>query len=485
MSKPEFRLYDSHRKDVVPLETKEPGVLRFYSCGPTVYSYAHIGNFRTFLTSDLVVRTATELGWDVLYVTNITDVGHLTQDDVADAAGEDRMAKALKSKAGENFRNIWDLAEYYAGAFIEDWRSLNLVEPYVRPKATQHMREQIQHIQALIDKGHAYVTPTGVYFSVNSFPSYGELSGNVDRASLQGARDVVQDDNKRDPADFALWKKDDQHLMQWYSPWGWGFPGWHIECSAMAQAYLGDEIDLHGGGEDLLFPHHEAERAQSECLTGKVFVRHWIHTRFLRVDGDKMAKSTGNVHTVRELVDQGVDPITIRFALISVPYRKPLNFSDQSLNDAKLNISRLREAWAKVSEATDAPLDPSEGTFGRLYTEMLEAMCDDLNTSVAISKAVEGAKLILREGELDDSAAQQGKAFLAKVESLLGLLPAETSSQSEDATTIDSQLDEIITRRDQARADKNFAEADRLRDLAAEMGYEIRDTPDGTKAVKI
>lgn len=322
-----------------PLEPAEPGHLKFYSCGPTVYNLAHIGNFRTFITADLIVRVAEALGWRVSYVSNITDVGHLTQDDVADATGEDKMTVALRS-AGQQFANVWDLARFYADAFIEDWHRLNLREPLVRPRATEHMREQILAVDQLVKSDHAYATASGVYFRLSSFPEHGKLSGNVDKEQLQVAvRDVVVDENKEHPGDFALWKKDDRHLMQWFSPWGWGFPGWHIECSAMAMKYLGETLDLHAGGEDLVFPHHESEIAQSESLTGKPFSHHWIHTRFLVVEGEKMSKSKGNFYTVRDLVDElGHDPIALRFSLMATPYNKPLNFTMQSLSDAGKNV---------------------------------------------------------------------------------------------------------------------------------------------------
>ncbi|KAA0233295.1 MAG: cysteine--tRNA ligase, partial [Armatimonadetes bacterium] len=230
MESRKLRIYDTLTRSLKAIEPLEPRHLRFYCCGPTVYNYAHIGNFRTFLSADLVVRTAEALGWRVSYVSNITDVGHLTEDDVADAGGEDRMEKALRSKEGERFVNVWDLASHYIDALKRDWRSLNLREPMVRPRATEHLREQILGVQSLIEKGHAYVTDSGVYFNVSSFRDYGRLSGNRDQDSLMRAvREVVQDDNKRHPADFALWKHDEKHLMQFYSPWGWGFPGWHIE----------------------------------------------------------------------------------------------------------------------------------------------------------------------------------------------------------------------------------------------------------------
>ncbi len=483
--------------EVKALQLLEPGHLRFYSCGPTVYSYAHIGNFRTFLTADLVVRTAEMLGWKVSYVSNITDVGHLTADDVADAEGEDKMAKALHSKEGEQFANVWDLAEHYAEAFKEDWRRMNMREPQVRPKATQHMQEQIRMIEELIEKGHAYETPTGVYFSVESFDDYGKLSGNRDQDRLQRAvREVVQDDNKRHPADFALWKKDDKHLMQWYSPWGWGFPGWHLECSAMAQAYLGDTIDLHAGGEDLVFPHHECEIAQSESITGKPFSNHWMHTRFLQADGEKMAKSTGNFYTVRDLVDgKEINPLALRYALIAVPYGKPLNFTLQGLKDASGNIERIREAEARIDEVLGEGGHLEEGApneeMQRLADEMLDAMCSDLNTSVAIAKALEGVKQIRMREQFGEAEAKAGAWFLHQVNDLLGIVRAETAEAQflpdhlDEPVVNGKTITEWIAARQEARAAKDFARSDAIRDELAAAGVELRDSPEGTTWKKI
>lgn len=481
-----LRLYDSMSRVVKPLELLEPGHLRFYSCGPTVYSYAHIGNFRSFLTGDLIVRTAKEIGWRVTWVTNITDVGHLTQDDVADAGGEDRMEKALRSKEGEGFSNVWELAEYYGEKYREDWERLNLTEPSVRPKATQHVREQIVMTQALIDKGHAYETPTGVYFDVDSDPGYGKLSGNTRDGLKEAVRDVVLDENKRQQADFALWKKDDKHLMQWYSPWGWGFPGWHIECSAMARAYLGDTIDLHSGGEDNMFPHHECEIAQSEAYTGKPFSNHWVHTRFLQVEGEKMAKSKGNFFTVRDLIEQGFDPLALRYALISVPYGKPLNFTMQNLRDAQGNVERFRECERRVASTLGAvpaaPGAPTGSDLERVAGEMLDAMCDDLNTSVAIAKAIEGTKVILRQNELGKDEAEAAAWFLRRVEGLLGLWRETAEEKCADAEPVVDgvTVTEWIERRAAAKKNKDFSEADRIRATLAEAGVELRDTPGGT-----
>jgi cysteinyl-tRNA synthetase len=468
-------------RQVEELTPSEPGHLRFYSCGPTVYSYAHIGNFRTFLTADLIVRTAQALGWRVSYASNITDVGHLTADDQADADGEDKMAKALRSKEGEAFVNVWQLAERYETAFREDWRRLNLIEPFVRPRATQHMREQIQMIEDLIAKGHAYETPSGVYFSVESFPDYGKLSGNRDQDSLQrGVREVVQDDTKRHPADFALWKKDEKHLMQWFSPWGWGFPGWHLECSAMAMQYLGETIDLHAGGEDLVFPHHECEIAQSEAVTGKPFCPFWIHTRFLRVDGEKMSKSKGSFYTVRDLVDgEGADPLALRYALIAVPYGKPLNFTRQGLEDGASNVERFRLARAKVQGAAPEPTEP----FERIAEEMLAAMCEDLNTSVALARAIEGAKEILRPLTLSEPEKAGGAWFLDRVSDLLGIVPdLDAPKDKEGEPEIEGRpISAWLADRAEAKKAKNFAESDRIRDLIAAAGFEIKDTPTGVE----
>ena len=490
MSAKSFRLYDTMTKQVKSLELLEPGHLKFYTCGPTVYNLAHIGNFRSFLTSDLVVRTAMALGWKVTWVSNITDVGHLTEDDVADAGGEDKMAKGLTSKAGQQFVNVWDLADFYTTAFKEDWRRLNLTEPYVRPKATQHIREQIAMTEGLIANGHAYETPTGVYFSVESFPGYGKLSGNTDQDTLKrGVREVVSDENKRHPADFALWKKDDRHLMQWFSPYGWGFPGWHIECSAMARAYLGDTLDLHAGGEDNIFPHHECEIAQSESLTGKPFSNQWIHTRHLQVEGEKMSKSAGNFYTVRDItVEKGVDPLALRLALISGIYNKPLNFTMQSLRDASGNVERFKQALAAAEAAIEAKRDGSDElgeTLEDLYDQALDAMTNDLNTPVAIAKAIEGSKAILRGGAtLNAVSATSGLKFLDQMNGLLGVIRNQYGDEldcpDKKVEEVDTErIEALLAERATAKAAKDYARSDAIRQQLDAEGIEVRDTPEG------
>jgi len=481
-----FRLYDTMSKQVKPLQTKEPGHLRFYACGPTVYSYAHIGNFRSFLTADLIVRTARALGWKVTFVNNITDVGHLTEDDVADSQGEDKLEKALKSKEGEHFNNVWELSEHYEQAFEEDWKRLNMTQPEVRPKATQHVRQQILAAEDLIAKGFAYETPTGVYYSVESFPDYGKLSGNTQDNLRQAVRDVVLDDNKRAQADFALWKKDDHHLMQWFSPFGWGFPGWHIECSVMAREYLGDTIDLHSGGEDNIFPHHECEIAQSEALTGQPFCNHWVHTRFLQVNGEKMSKSLGNFYTVRDLIAKGADPLAVRYALISGIYGKPLNFTDQGVRDAQANIERYRKADDLVANAALEGPDTLGPTLDDLYDQALEALTNDLNTPVALAKGLEGARTIVREGDkLTKASAESGKRFLDRINDLLGIVrPIYDNGDSAKAPAPDIDpafVEAKISERAEAKKAKDFARADAIRTELDAMGVELRDTPGGTE----
>lgn len=489
-----FNIYNTLSRSLEPIQTKREGHLTFYSCGPTVYSYAHIGNFRSFVTADLILRTARALGWQVNYATNITDVGHLTEDDLTDPSGEDRMAKALRSKEGEQFANVWDLARFYSSTLIHDWHLLNLVEPSVRPRATEHMREQILAVQKLMEKGHAYETSQGVYFSVTSFPSYGQLSGNtLDNELEQTVRDVVVDPEKRDPRDFALWKKDDKHLMQWFSPWGWGFPGWHIECSVMAMHYLGEEIDLHAGGEDLIFPHHECEIAQAESLTGKQFAKYWVHTRFLQVEGEKMSKSLGNFFTVRDLVapesegGKGIDPLAVRMTLLSGHYRKPFNFTLKTL---KGNV-RHRERLDEIVAAVGYPEDHTrayEGPLGQaleaVYNRALDAMTDDLNTPTALAALFGGTKMILSKlPSASDEDTRAIQSWLVDMNDLLGVVHAVDNHSTDEGEhdELGAVVEPLLQERKQARADGNWARADEIRNALTALGVEIMDTPDGVK----
>ena len=494
---PSLRLYNSLTREVEPIEPIEPGHLRFYACGPTVYTYAHIGNFRSFLTADLIHRTAEAIGWDTTFVSNITDVGHLTEDDLTDPGGEDKMAAALE-REGERFANIYDLARYYTEALLEDWRALNLRAPDVRPRATEHVPHQIQAVEKLLERGYAYETERGVYFAVDRFPDYGKLSGNDAADQLQATdRDTVDDPDKRDPRDFALWKKDPNHLMQWHSPWGWGFPGWHIECSVMSMEYLGERFDLHTGGEDLTFPHHECEIAQNESLSGQQpSVNYWIHTRFLQVEGEKMSKSEGNFFTVRDLIqpeadgNQGIDPLALRYALIAGQYRKPLNFTRKALQDSARMVRRYQDAADVVADALERNADGDDFLGERLdtiYDRTLGAMCDDLNTPKALAAAHEGVKLI--HGARDDltgAAAHSAQRWLERTNALLGIIWPEhggdTAADSEDeANGLAEKVEALLDERTAAREAGNYDRADAIRDTLDEMGIEVMDTPDGTE----
>jgi len=493
-----FSIYNTLTRSVEPVTTRDPEHLRFYSCGPTVYSYAHIGNFRSFLTADLIMRTAKSVGWDVTYATNITDVGHLTDDDLTDPTGEDRMVRALKSSEGEAFSNIWDLARYYTGVLLDDWQQLNLLEPTVRPRATDHMREQIHAVEQLVASGHAYETRQGLYFDVSSFKDYGRLSGNRLGDDLeQRVREVVLDPDKKDPRDFALWKKDENHLMQWHSPWGWGFPGWHIECSVMAQTYLGEDIDLHAGGEDLIFPHHECEIAQSESLTGKPFARHWVHTRFLQVEGEKMSKRSGNFLTVRDLVapenegGRGVDPLAVRLTLLSGYYRKPFNFTFDTLRANIRHRERFVAALARIDDALESNVEGSDVFQDRLtgqFDRARAAMLDDLNTPEALAATLEGLKMILAEGEsLTAASAGAARKWMEQTNALLGIVFHDDPQDVETAsdTSLADEVEQLLAERSRARAEKNFKLADEIRDRLAALHVEVMDTPTGPKWKKL
>jgi len=460
-----FNTMTRKKEEFQPLE---PGKVRLYTCGPTVYMYVTIGNLRSFVCEDLLRRYLEYRGYEVSHVMNITDVGHLTEDE---ETGEDKLEVTARSQK----KDPWQIAEFYARAFFEDIDAIGIKRATWYPKATDFIPEMIELVQRLIDNGHAYVSKDSVYYDISSFPQYGRLSGNPLEDLMPGARLEVNPD-KRDPRDFALWVTDPKHIMRWESPWGVGYPYWHVECSAMAMKLLGDSIDIHCGGEDNIFPHHECEIAQSEGATGQQYVRYWMHIRFLLVDGRKMSKSLGNFYTLRDLIEKGYDATAVRYLLLSTHYRQPLNFILDGIEAAKEAINRLNDFRLRMQEtaAGDGPENPAVGEAvekGRAGFEA--AMDDDLNISPALAALFNMVSDINR---LDAGPEGAGCAldFLDRVNGVLNVLP-------EDEELGDAEIKRLIEERQQARKDKDFVRADAIRDQLKDMGITLEDTAQGVR----
>ncbi len=491
-----------------PLDPNEK-IVTFYSCGPTVYDFAHIGNFRAFLNADVLRRTLELLGYKVNQVMNITDVGHMTDDAVADGGGEDKMcvaatrlAEAKKSGKLPEGSTVdpsdpMAVAEFYAKAFMEDSAALGMrivedakANPSLMPRPSQYIKEMILMIETLIEKDHAYVASDGVvYFSVQSFDDYGELSGNTIETLRSGEGGRVDMDTqavKRNPADFMLWKPDASHLMRWPSPWGEGYPGWHIECSVMANTLLGNVIDLHSGGEDNIFPHHECEIAQSRCATGcSAFSRYWFHTRFLLVDGAKMSKSKGNFYTLRDLLDKGATAGAVRLELIKTHYRSNANFTMQGLKDSQRQIDRWRRLRDWLTEHKDVAANP-DGPLAIAKEQFLAALCDDLNVAGAIgvlNEAVNDYTIDTDPEGNGSSTLQEELSALLEMDQLLGVFDLETKASLGDLDV--PKIDSLIEARLIARDEKKWGLADEIRDELLGMGVAIKDDSEGTTWSKI
>ncbi len=450
------------------------GTVRMYHCGPTVYSSPHIGNFRTFLLSDLLRRFFEWKGLAVLHVMNLTDVGHLLDDA---EEGEDKLeAAARKAK-----KTAWEIADHYTAEFFAALDFLGFRRAHHYPRATTHVPEMIAMIETLEAKGLAYKVPSGnVYFDISRFPAYGRLSGNTAEQLEAGARIEVNPE-KRDPRDFALWKIDSHHQMQWDAPWGRGFPGWHIECSAMSKKYLGDTFDIHTGGEDNVFPHHECEIAQSEGANGKPFVHHWLHVRHLLVDSTKMSKRLGNVHTVEGLKAKGYSGDALRIALQKAHYREPLNFTLTGLDEAEKKVARYRDLAQRLgADAADAPAGRAApdvaAALASLRARFGAALDEDLNVSVAfavIDEAVAEANRRARKGA--DAAAHL--ALLRELWGVFGLV----EKSLESAALEDADVLAFIEEREAARKRRDFKRADELRVLLKQRGIELLDGKDGVR----
>lgn len=497
-----IQFYNSLTHRLEPFQPHEAGIVRMYSCGPTVYDFAHIGNFRTFLFGDVLRRFLELAGYQVNQVMNITDVGHMTDGDVdrmtqaAERMKENKKSGRVAEGAVENPDDPYQIAEFYTQAFLSDARKLGyqvaFEYPQKMPRATQHIAGMQDMIQRLLDRGHAYRADDGVvYFSVESFPQYGRLSGNTLEHLQSGAGGRVSDENqarKRHPADFMLWKPDSHHIMKWDSPWGVGYPGWHIECSVMARELLGrDIIDIHTGGEDLIFPHHECEIAQS-CGASRLdtFARFWIHARFLFVEGDKMSKSKGNFFTARDVFEgkkvggvrgREVQPEVLRFELIKAHYRTNLNYTEKGLSDSAHTVRKfmeLRQSLEQRSGGVAAAVDLTHPVL----EQFAAALADDLNIAGALAVAIPWAA-----GPHPD--ARESLGVWKKINSVLSVAPIN------EGTVVNANPDTAHSARlvqaqawcqelDAARAARNFSLADEIRKRLHEAGFEVRTTKEGT-----
>ncbi|MBX4186846.1 MAG: cysteine--tRNA ligase [Candidatus Doudnabacteria bacterium] len=458
-----LKLYNSltHKiEDFTPINPDEVG---FYICGPTVYHDAHIGNLRTMIMGDLVRRTLQYSGYKVRQVMNITDVGHLTSD--ADT-GEDKMEKNVSNK-----QEYLAVAEKYTRNFLENLLALNIQTPELLPKASDHVAEQIKLIETLIEKGFAYESDEAVYFDVAKYPHYNQLTEqNLEEMKLGARQEVVRDPKKKNPIDFVLWFKIvgryQSHILHWPSPWGEGFPGWHIECSAMSIKYLGETFDIHAGGVDLKFPHHTNEIAQAEAATGKKLSNYWLHGEHLLINSGKMAKSEGTGLILQDLIDKGFNPLAYRYLVLTSHYRSRLNFTDESMTAAQNALNNLYQEISTYEEP--------KGNCPQFEQNFEEAMDDDLNTPKAIAIMWD----LINTDEFPTAAKTE---TLFKFDQVLGLKLKEVW---EAAKVLPDTVKELVSQREAARKAKDFSRSDELRKAIESNGYILEDTPDGYRLKK-
>lgn len=458
-----------------------PGKVGMYVCGPTVYNYIHIGNIRTYVFADTVRRVLEDAGYEVRLIKNITDVGHLTADDIAQGdSGEDKIEQKAKAEK----KTPADIAAFFESYFHRTEQAMNILPAHYFPRATAHIPQMIKLIGELIARGHAYEKNGNVFLDVTTFPDYGKLSGNTLENLKVGAR-LEEHPDKLHPWDFALWLKSPQgHLMHWPSPWSEGYPGWHIECSAMSMEYLGDTLDIHTGGEDNIFPHHEAEIVQSEGVTGKPFVRYFVHTRHILVNGEKMSKSKGNFHTLEDILERGFSPMDLRMLFIGSHYRSQMNFAWEALEQAKKNRERLFATFQRLENEAgkdDASKRYQEERVNTGASPTLESfreiMQDDLNTPSALAFALEYCKTI--NTALDNNEPIEASASIEafrKIFFLFGLVREEE--------TVPADVENLAKERETARSNKDFAESDRLRAAIEKHGYRVEDVSGGYRLKK-
>lgn len=489
-----IHLYNTLTRKKEKFEPINPPFVGMYVCGPTVYGYPHLGHAKSYVSFDLIYRYLKHVGFKVRYVQNITDVGHLTDDG---DGGEDKISKQSRLEQMEPM----EIVEHYMGAYYRDMDALNVLRPSIAPRPSGHIPEQIEAVKQLIEKGYAYESNGSVYFDVTTYNErhdYGKLSNRKIEEMMEGAanRELDGQSEKRNPLDFAVWKKAQPgHLMQWQSPWGMGYPGWHIECTVMSQKYLGDTFDIHGGGNENMFPHHECEIAQGEALTEKPFARYWLHNNMVTVNGQKMGKSLGNGISCEELftgdnklLDQAYSPMTVRFFILQSHYRSTLDFSNEALKAAEKGYKRLMSA-KKAVESLALP-EGHTGTDGELDKQIVawceecyHHMNDDFNSAMVMANLFElGSKAnAFANGQQDiksisaTTLKRMQDTFHIFVEEVLGL-----KEEEEGGDALDGLMQLLIEIRQSARANKDFATADKIRDQLNELGIVIKDGKDGT-----
>ena len=448
------------KEEFKPLNKED---VKIYSCGPTVYSYAHIGNFRTYIFMDTLRRVLKYNGYKLKHAMNITDVGHLESD--ADE-GEDKMLKAAKK---EN-KNPYEIAKFYTDAFFKDFDILNIDRPEIICKATDHIKEMLQFVKEIVENGYAYETSRGIYFDISKLDKYPVLSTRKIDEQIAGAR-IAVDDEKRNPEDFAIWiKAPENHIMKWESPWGLSYPGWHIECSAMSREYLGDEFDIHTGGIDHIPTHHENEIAQSKGANGKIPAKYWMHCNYLQVDGGKMSKSLGNVYTVSTLSEKGINPLAFKLFCFSSHYRNNINFTFEGIEATNKAYVRLKDGYNKHKEGKE---DISEDIINEFKTKFEEAINDDLNMPMAMGIVWDVIKYSSKSKKLSQ--------LLEKFDEVLGL---KIDEKPEKEVDIPEEIMKLVEERNQARKDKNWELSDKLRDRIIELGYSVKDTKNGMEVEK-
>ncbi|MDD2287363.1 MAG: cysteine--tRNA ligase [Bacteroidales bacterium] len=455
-----------------------------YVCGPTVYGEGHLGHARPAITFDIVFRFFESSGYKVRYVRNITDVGHLEND--ADE-GEDKIGKKARLEELEPM----EIAQYYTKSYLDSMDAMNVLRPNIQPTASGHIIEQIEIIKKILDNGYAYISEGSVYFDVikyqNNTNRYGILSNRVIEDMLNTTRDLDGQSEKKNPYDFALWKKaSPEHIMKWPSPWSDGFPGWHLECTAMSNKYLGDKFDIHGGGLDLLFPHHESEIAQSQCAFSTDPANYWMHNNMITIDGQKMGKSLGNFITLSELftgthklLQKAYSPMTIRFFILQAHYRSTLDFSNDALIAAEKGLKRLLEAYKNISKINVS--NNSTINISELENKAMEAICDDFNTPIVISYLFEAASLINKIIDGKEKINKEGLEYLNNFfeKWLIDILGIKDEQESNMMPKIEGLVNLVLDIRKQARENKDWAKSDEIRDKLSELGIKIKDGKEG------